>query len=96
VTRIDKLVWDDWNKAHIAVHGVIEQEVTEVCRGNVLVGHAHSGRIAVIGETRALRILTVILHPKHERGVYYPVTARPASRKERREYARWKEGEKAA
>jgi hypothetical protein len=31
-------------------------------------------------------MLTVILAPTDEPGIYYPVTARPADRKERRQY----------
>jgi hypothetical protein len=31
-------------------------------------------------------MLTVILAPTDEQGVYYPITARPADRKERRHY----------
>jgi hypothetical protein len=37
-------------------------------------------------------MLAVILDPEEEEGVYYPVTARPASRKERRLYREQKGG----
>ena len=43
----------------------------------------------VIGPTSAGRMLTVVIDPEGD-GVYYPVTARPASRRERAVYAREK------
>jgi uncharacterized DUF497 family protein len=46
----------------------------------------YNGRIRVIGPTHNHRMLTVILAPTDEPGIYYPVTARPADRKERRNY----------
>lgn len=39
-----------------------------------------------IGVTDAGRILAVVLDAEPEAGAYYPVTARPASRQERRLY----------
>ncbi len=41
--------------------------------------------IYLIGLTRAGRTLAVVLDPEED-AVYYPVTARPASRRERRIY----------
>jgi uncharacterized DUF497 family protein len=46
----------------------------------------YQGRIRVIGLTSNRRMLTVILAPTDEPGIYYPVTARPADREERRQY----------
>ena len=39
-------------------------------------------------------MLAIILDPEPEKGIYYPVTARAASRKERNEYKIAKGGEK--
>ena len=31
---INALIWDEWNKEHIARHGVTPEEVEEVCHRN--------------------------------------------------------------
>ena len=82
---IRRLVWDDWNTDHIARHAVVPDEVEEVCRGDFIVREGHSERIMLIGRTKAGRLLSVILGVEGA-GIYYPVTARPASRRERRQY----------
>jgi len=79
-----KLVWDAWNVAHIARHEVTPDEVEEVCVSNSLVQRERKGRISLVGLTKRGRILTVILDPENEQGVYYPVTAYQSSRKYRR------------
>jgi len=53
------------------------------------------GRSLVFGPTRAGRMLTVVLDPTEAAGVYYVVTARPASRRERAIYASDKPGVEA-
>lgn len=86
------LIWDILNVGHIARHEIIPEEVEQVCHGDFVSGETYRGRIRVIGPTSAGRILTIILAPQgHE--VYHPVTARPASRKERRRYGELKGGE---
>ena len=82
---IHRLIWDSWNVTHIARHRVAPEEAEEACHGRPMTSKTYKGRIRVVGPTRSRRILTVILAPKG-RGVYYPVTARPASRKERLRY----------
>jgi uncharacterized DUF497 family protein len=80
------LIWDTWNVAHIARHNVIPEEVEEVCHGRAFFSeNTYKGRLRVIGPNAAGRVLTVILAPEGE-GMYYPVTARTASRKERQRY----------
>ena len=83
---IRRLVWESWNVAHIARHEVVPDEVEEVCHGNPVVQVGKSGRVLVFGPTRNGRMLTAILDPELDPGVYYPVTARPASRRERSVY----------
>jgi uncharacterized DUF497 family protein len=83
---VRRLIWDTWNIAHIARHDVIPEEVEEVCHGQPVTSQTYKGRLRVVGPTRSYRMLTVILAPTEEPGVYYPVTARPADRKERRNY----------
>jgi uncharacterized DUF497 family protein len=83
---IRRLIWDPWNVGHIARHRVTPEEVEEVCHGEPVTSQTYKGRIRVVGPTRSRRMLTVILAPTDEQGVYYPITARPADRKERQHY----------
>jgi uncharacterized DUF497 family protein len=83
---VRRLIWDTWNVAHIARHHVTLEEVEEVCHGQPVTSETYKGRIRVVGLTRSGRILTVILAPTPDAGLYYPITARPADRKERRNY----------
>lgn len=80
------LVWDPANVAHIARHNIMQHEVEEVCHGQHIVRQGYLQRIMLIGPTKPRRIIAIILDPKGD-GVYYPVTARPASRRERSLYA---------
>jgi uncharacterized DUF497 family protein len=86
-----RLVWDPRNVAHVARHRMTVAEVEEACHIAPMFSQTYMGRIRVIGPTHTGRMLTVILDPEGE-GVYYPVTARPASRKERRRYREAREG----
>jgi uncharacterized protein len=92
MAKVRKLIWDAWNKTHIARHGVIPDEVEEVCHGDHEEDEAKKGRLMLIGVTRSGRVLSIVLDPEPEPEVYYPITARPASRKERRYYKKRKEG----
>jgi uncharacterized DUF497 family protein len=83
---IRRLIWDPWNVAPIARHHVTPEEVEEVCHGQPITSQTYKGRLRVVGPTRRRRMLTVILAPTDEEGVYYPVTAQPSDRKERRHY----------
>lgn len=83
---IHRLIWDSWNVAHIARHEVTPDEVEEVCHGEYIVRQTYDERLLLIGPALNGRILVVILGPTKKRGVYYPVTARPASKKERNLY----------
>jgi uncharacterized protein len=83
---VRRLIWDPSNVDHIARHHVTPEEVEEVCHGAPITSQTYKGRIRVVGRTQSRRILTVILAPTDEQGVYYPVTARPADRRERRNY----------
>jgi len=90
-----QLLWDDWNRAHIAQHDVTPEEVEEVCEGEPIMRNSYSTRIMVIGPTHSGRMLAIVLHPKGE-GVFYPVTARSADRRERKDYLEEQGGEQAA
>lgn len=88
---IDRLIWDSWNVAHIARHEVISVEVEEVCHGEPKVEEGYKGHLQLVGPTNAERVLAIILEPIEPR-LYYPITARDASRKERQRYREWKGG----
>ena len=87
---IDRLLWDDQNRAHIARHDVIISEVEEVCHNHPVFISGHSGRLMVIGPSDSGKALSVVLDPKDEKGLWYVVTARSADRKERAFYTTMK------
>jgi hypothetical protein len=88
---IRRLVWDNWNVAHIARHEVTPEEV---CHSEPVVQIGKKGRSLVFGPTLSGRMLAVVLDLEPpEEGVYYPVTARPASRRERAIYTTERGGE---
>mgnify|MGYP001213543161 CR=1 FL=1 len=83
---VEKLLWDAWNVAHIARHEVTVDEVEDICQQTPIASETYGGRLRVIGRTEGGKILTAIRSPQNEEGVYYPVTARTASWKERQLY----------
>ena len=92
MVRVARLRWTPSNVAHIARHGVRIAEVEEVVAGERIVEPGHSGRYVLIGPTASGRMLAVVLEPEGA-GVFFPVTARPASRKERRRFENTRGGE---
>jgi len=89
---IKKLVWDAWNISHIARHSVLSEEVEEICQTNSQTKVANKGRVRITGLTKKGRIISAFLDPEQEDGIYYPVSARDASKKERKDYDRWSKG----
>lgn len=89
--HVRRLNWDPGNIAHIARHGVTVDAVEEVCQGDPVTLQSYLTRIVLIGPTQSGRMLAVVLEPEGV-DVYRPVTARPASRKERRYYQQQKGG----
>lgn len=89
---VQRLIWDEWNIGHIARHGVLPDDVEAVCHSDPIVSETYNERLRVIGRTDSGVLLTVILAPEGD-DVYYVVTARPASRKERQIYRARKAGE---
>lgn len=83
---IKKLIWDDWNIAHIARHNVIFEEVEEVCRGKYVAYESYDGRFEVIGQTKQNRILLIVLDPEPANGEYYVVTAHTANKNDKALY----------
>ena len=92
---ISGLIWDGSNEAHIwERHQLTRDEVEEVVYGspeNLYARHTYGDRLLVIGPNANRRLIVLILASK-ETGKYYPVSARPASKKERLEYREWKTG----
>ena len=83
--RIRTLRWNDWNKAHIARHDIAPEAVEAVCRGPAIARATYQDRLLLIGPDTTGRMLAVVLAPE-EADQWYPITARPASRQERRLY----------
>lgn len=82
---IDHLVWDDWNREHIAKHHVLPEEAEEVIASSPVVQETYKQRYQVLGPTFSGRMLSVIFGPvPNHLHVYYVFSARPASRAERR------------
>lgn len=89
--EIERLIWNQININHIAKHGVSLQEVEAVCHTDVLIFKSYGQRLLLIGIAKNERVLTVILEEIDPK-TYFPVTARPASRKERQLYQQFKGG----
>jgi uncharacterized DUF497 family protein len=82
--HLDRLVWDDWNRDHIAKHAVLPEEAEEVVAGEPAVRDTDKQRLQLIGPTLAGRILTVVIGPvPNQPGAFSAFSARPASRSER-------------
>ncbi len=95
MVEVKKLVWDEFNVEHIGRHGVTKDEVEEICISEYVTLETYKFRIMLFGKTRAGRTITVVLALKSE-SVYYPVTARLSSRKERQYYQQQRGGENVA
>lgn len=83
VVRVKELIWDEYNSDHISKHSVSTEEVEQVCKGIIIARFGHSHRYLIIGKTKKKRILTIFLAQK-AKGVFYPVSARDSSHRERR------------
>jgi uncharacterized DUF497 family protein len=68
----------------------VPREVEESCGGDPLIQRGYADRVVLIGPTTSGRMITAVLEPVGQ--AYYPVTARPASLKERRLYRAAREG----
>ena len=89
---VRRLIWDPGNVAHIARHGVAPRDVVDICESEHVTLKSYLGREIVIGPTREGRLVTAVLEALPGLNTYYVVSARPASRKERRYYQDWQEG----
>ncbi len=80
--KIKKLTWQDWNREHIKKHGVSVEEVETAAKNMVAHKKGYLGRYVAIGRSGA-RILAIIVN-KEKAGYYLVVTARDASKEERK------------
>jgi uncharacterized DUF497 family protein len=89
------LVWDDFNEKHIwERHQLTRAQVEAVCYGDaahIQVNATYGERFLIVGPGTDGRLYSVVLGPEGE-DIFYPVSARRASTKERRRYAEWKAG----
>ena len=86
-----RLRWNPGNIAHIARHGVSRAEVEEVFEGDFITQLSYGGRHIVIGATASGRVLSVIIEDEAD-DFSFVVTARSASRRERRLFRSAQEG----
>jgi uncharacterized DUF497 family protein len=95
--HIKALIVDEHRHAHIFRHDeVTVPEVMEVLSSDeYLTIDAKEGRIRVIGRSNNGQMLTVVLGQRAAVDVYGLVTARPASRPERKFYEEHMKGEAA-
>lgn len=86
VLVVRELNWTPSNVAHIAKRGIQPRDVEDVCQAAHIVRQGYDQRIMIIGPNRRYRMIAVVLDAKGD-GVYHPITARPASRRERKLYS---------
>ena len=91
--QIHELIWPEDRIEHIARHGVAPDEVDEVCFSKSLVRRAKSQGdnpvYYILGQTEAGRYLfCMVIHFPDGNG--YPITARPMTDREKRNYNQWK------
>lgn len=91
--KIRHLIWPEDRIDHIAEHAITPDEVEEVCFSRALVQRAKAQGsnpvYYVLGQTLAGRYLfcVIIQFPDHKG---YPVTARPMTDSERRQFQKWR------
>lgn len=83
--KVKRLDWNENRKEHIARHRVSLDEVEEVVFSKHYDVKTKQGRYRLIGQTENGRYLVVILEPG-DYGWFEPITARDATRNERRLY----------
>jgi hypothetical protein len=87
---VRKLIWDAWNIEHIARRKISPLNI-EWLLSNVnprpRFQKSYSGTIAAWGKDESERYLLVVLASR-DSGVYYPVTARPMTAREKNQFLR--------
>lgn len=80
--KIDFLIWDEANLNHIKKHSVSKTEIENAVTNFIYYERTYSERYLIIGDT-GKRLLSVVVSRKSLK-TYYVVTARSASKKERK------------
>ena len=81
--KIRELIWDEYNVEHIKKHNVIVSEAEEAVKNFIAHKAGKKGRYIAIGRS-GTRLISLIVR-RVNTGVYYLVSARDSSKKERRE-----------
>ena len=76
------LIFDKYNLEHIKKHKVTWDEIEKVGKNFIYHRKTHTGRYLLVGRIN-LRIITIVIR-RISTSKYYPVTARDASKKERK------------
>lgn len=95
--EIKEFIIEEDRPEHIAKHKVKLAEVLEIITGDFVFIQGKGERWQLIGKTKKERYLSIFIGERAKKNVYGLVTARSASRKERKFYAeftRQKGGEK--
>ena len=82
---IKEFEWHIHNISHIALHNELPSEVEEVSRKEVIILQSRNKRIVIIGKTDINRALAIVFE-EIKNNKARTVTARDASRKERKFY----------
>ena len=80
-----RLIWTEWNIAHIAKHSVSVKEVEEAIQDRYAIVLKHKDRYALIGFAWG-RILFIVLEKINDE--YFVITAGDVTEKEKRRYKR--------
>lgn len=82
--EIEELIVEEDRPEHIAKHKIKISEVRQVISANYTYIKGKLGRWLLIGQTKKKRLLTIVVGTRRKKGVYGLVTARPASREEKK------------
>lgn len=77
------LIFDAYNLGHIKKHNISKEEIEAVGKQFLYHKKTHSGRYLAVGRV-GKRIITIIIR-RESQGKYYIITARDASKKERKD-----------
>ncbi len=80
--RVKTIIWDQWNTEHIKKHGVLIHEVEEAGKNIIYHRKTEKNRFLAVGMS-GNRMITLIIR-RLESTRYFLVTARDASKKERK------------
>mgnify|MGYP001599278190 CR=1 FL=1 len=85
--KINRLDWTEERRVHIARHNVSAEEVEDVVYGKHYAVRTKQGRYRLIGQTAQGRYIVIILEPS-DHDWFDPITARNATKNERKLYLR--------